>query len=128
MSSILYITNKTSGITYAYESHSYWDKEAKSPRTRRIYLGRVGEDGNIIPKKEKSLNKPSGSDDRTDYKKLYEQLKERNDALVIEIDSLKSVLASTQKALRNLSKLYTSQKECIEDMTSTIETVLKKPK
>ena len=41
------------GQTYAYKSTSYWSKEKKGPRTRREYLGKVDEDGNIIPKKEK---------------------------------------------------------------------------
>ena len=29
------VTNKKSGITYVYESESYWDKEKKQPRNKR---------------------------------------------------------------------------------------------
>jgi len=36
---------------YAYEVEAYWDKDKKSPRQRRRYLGRVDEHGNIIPKR-----------------------------------------------------------------------------
>lgn len=39
--SIVYNTDKRSGITYAYESKSYWDKEKKQPRSKRTLIGRV---------------------------------------------------------------------------------------
>ncbi|UAK16754.1 IS1634 family transposase [Sporolactobacillus terrae] len=42
--------DKRSGLTYAYESESYWDKEKKQPRSRRKLIGRVDEKtGKIIP-------------------------------------------------------------------------------
>ena len=41
--------DKRSGITYAYESISYWDKEKRQSRSRRRLIGRVGADGEIIP-------------------------------------------------------------------------------
>ena len=50
MSSIVFVTDKQ-GRRYAYRSFSYWDKEKKAPRSRKEYLGRVDEQGNIIPKK-----------------------------------------------------------------------------
>ncbi len=31
------VTNKKSGITYVYESESYWDKEKKQPRNTKLY-------------------------------------------------------------------------------------------
>ena len=43
------------GQLYAYQSRSYWNKEKKAPRTRREYLGKVDENGNIIPKKIKEV-------------------------------------------------------------------------
>nr|WP_026039146.1 hypothetical protein [Sporolactobacillus vineae] len=42
--------DKRSGLTYAYESESYWDKEKKQPRSRRKLIGRVDEKtGKIVP-------------------------------------------------------------------------------
>lgn len=38
---IVYQTDKRSGITYAYESKSYWDSEKKQSRSRRTLIGRV---------------------------------------------------------------------------------------
>ena len=33
--------DKRSGITYAYESISHWDKEKKQSRAKRTLIGRV---------------------------------------------------------------------------------------
>lgn len=48
--SIVYQHDKRSGITYAYESESYWDKEKRQSRSRRHLIGRVDEKtGEIVP-------------------------------------------------------------------------------
>lgn len=50
MAAIIYQTDKRSGITYAYESVSYWDKEKKQSRAKRTLIGRVDkQSGKIIP-------------------------------------------------------------------------------
>jgi len=42
--------DKRSGITYAYESISYWDKEKKQSRAKRTLIGRIDEKtGEIVP-------------------------------------------------------------------------------
>ena len=41
MPAIVYQTNKKTGITYAYESISYWDKVKRQSRARRKCIGRV---------------------------------------------------------------------------------------
>jgi hypothetical protein len=44
--------DKRSGITYAYESISHWDKEKKQSRAKRTLIGRVDDStGEIIPTK-----------------------------------------------------------------------------
>ena len=54
MPTIVYQTNPKTGVKYAYESTSYWDKDKKAPRSTRRYLGRVDpETGEIIMKGEK---------------------------------------------------------------------------
>ena len=48
--SIIYQKDKRSGITYAYESVSYWDKEKKQPRSKRRLIGRLDEaTGQVVP-------------------------------------------------------------------------------
>ena len=49
---IVYQKDKRSGITYAYESISRWDKEKKQSRATRRLIGRVDElTGEIVPTK-----------------------------------------------------------------------------
>ena len=41
--------NRT-GITYVYESESYWDKEKKQPRAHRKLIGKIDPvTGEIVP-------------------------------------------------------------------------------
>lgn len=50
MAAIVFQTDNRSGITYAYRSVSYWDKEKKQSRARRTLIGRVDKvTGEIIP-------------------------------------------------------------------------------
>ena len=42
--------DKRSGITYVYESISYWDKEKRQPRSKRTLIGRLDPvTGNVVP-------------------------------------------------------------------------------
>ena len=41
--------NKKTGVTYVYESASYWDKEKKQPRNKKICIGRLDSNGAFIP-------------------------------------------------------------------------------
>lgn len=66
MGAIVYQKDKRSGLTYAYESFSYWDKEKKQSRAKRKLIGRVNDKGEIVAtdgrcrkdKKPKSEAKP----------------------------------------------------------------------
>jgi hypothetical protein len=50
MAAIVFQTNKDTGITYAYESVSYWDKEKQQSRARRKLIGKVDQEtGEIVP-------------------------------------------------------------------------------
>lgn len=80
MSCIVYQVNKKTGIKYAYESVSYWDKDKQQPRSKRRYLGRVDpETGEIIRdrKSGKDSAGPSGKD-RPDLSSLYDELREKD--------------------------------------------------
>jgi hypothetical protein len=46
---IIHQKDKRSGITYAYESKAYWDKEKKQSRAKRTLIGRVNDKGEIVP-------------------------------------------------------------------------------
>ena len=50
VAAIVFQTNKDTGITYAYESVSYWDKEKQQSRARRKLIGKVDQEtGEIVP-------------------------------------------------------------------------------
>jgi len=50
MPSIVYQKDKRSGLTYAYESVAYWDKEKQQSRAKRTLIGRLEPDtGEIVP-------------------------------------------------------------------------------
>jgi transposase len=50
MAAIVFQKDKRSGITYAYESISYWDKEKQQSRSKRTLIGRVdNKTGEIVP-------------------------------------------------------------------------------
>ena len=52
MSCRVNLVNKSSGVTYVYESQSYWDKEKKQARNKRVCIGRLDPDaGTFIPSK-----------------------------------------------------------------------------
>jgi hypothetical protein len=54
MAAIVYQTNKKTGITYAYESISHWDKKKKQSRAKRKCIGRVDpETQQIVPTRRK---------------------------------------------------------------------------
>lgn len=47
-----YQTNKETGVTYVYETNSYWDKEKKQPRNTKVCIGKLDpETGEVIPSK-----------------------------------------------------------------------------
>lgn len=55
---IIYQKDNRSGITYAYESKSYWVKELKQSRSKRVLIGRVDEvTGEIISTDGRGRNK-----------------------------------------------------------------------
>jgi len=62
MVAIVHQTDKRSGITYAYRSVSYWDKEKKQSRAKRTLIGRVDkETGEIVPTDGRNRKKKEGA-------------------------------------------------------------------
>lgn len=63
--SLIYQTNKKTGITYAYENEAYWDKEKQQSRSKRRLIGKIDkETGEIVstrPYNKKKTNKKSKS-------------------------------------------------------------------
>ena len=86
--------DKRSGITYVYESKSYWDPEKKMSRAKRKLIGRLApEPGEIIPtdgrNRKKKPESAEAEEEPKDYKKLYEKLQKKCEAQEVMIKSLK---------------------------------------
>lgn len=92
--------DKRSGITYAYESHSYWDPEKKMTRARRKLIGRVDpETGEIIPTDGRNRKKEPQKE-TMDYESLYKKLLKKTAAQDVLIESLRKQVAQLQAQKR----------------------------
>lgn len=87
---IVKVTDKRSGLTYIYESHSYRDKESGKIRAKRKLLGRLDpETGEMVPTDGRGLHR--GEDmPRTmkDCKEEIRRLRKENERLVSIVISL----------------------------------------
>ena len=74
--------DKRSGITYVYDSKSYYDKEKKCSRAKRTFISKIDPDtGEMIPtdrrnKGAKSKTRPSSPD--VDKDKRIQELEDEN--------------------------------------------------
>ncbi len=46
---LVYVRNKENGTTYVYESRYYWNREKRQSRSRRVCIGKLDGEGNLIP-------------------------------------------------------------------------------
>lgn len=113
MSCIVYQTDKKSGIKYAYESVSYWDKDKKQPRSKRKYIGRVDpETGEIITsRRKKSTPTDDGQDEKNVYEPLLAQLQE-------ELSQKEAQVGQLQKELGSLASKYEKAEKLLGKIAS----------
>lgn len=98
--SIVYNTDKRSGITYAYESKSYWDKEKKQSRSKRTLIGRVDpETGEILQTDGRcKKNSPYQTVRLTEQDEIMNRLKG------MKVSELKQEILRLEIELRELKK------------------------
>ena len=131
MSCIVYQKDKRTGVRYAYESVSYWDKEKKQPRSKRKYVGRVDEatgeiirnvrglDSEVIekdsaafhPEMDAGFDELDAGIDLADG--LQDQEKER---LNEEIERLKSEIAAKDEEIFEKDSAINALNEEIEEL------------
>jgi hypothetical protein len=112
---IIFQTDHRVGITYAYESKSYWDKEKKQPRSHRKLIGRVDEStGAIVPtrgRKRVSPDTPCSCNlrDRRDRKEEQEdeESKRRFSGATYLLDEIVHELGILQDLKRCFPHYYT---------------------
>ena len=107
MSTIIKATDKRSGLTYAYLSESYWDKEKKSPRCKRTLIGRVDpETGEILP---------------TDGRRKKKATEQKTQAE--EYKTPASSLGATRETIRQMEEQIANLKNSIADCTIVLESL-----
>ena len=88
--------DKRSGITYVYDSKSYYDKEKKCSRAKRTLIGKLDpETGEIIPtdgRNKGAKSKPDSSAPEIDSDKRIQELEDENRQLKLQIKALKKEL------------------------------------
>ena len=88
--------DKRSGITYVYDSKSYYDKEKKCSRAKRTLIGKVDPDtGEIVPtdgRNKGARSKPKVSSPEVDKDKRILELEDENRPLKLQISALKKEL------------------------------------
>lgn len=109
MSSIVYQTNPSTGVKYAYESISYWDKEKKAPRSKRKYIGRVDpETGEIIKGTRKRKNSAASDEADSGNSRMLQDELEKKDAEIAGLKKqLEEMTARLNKAERILKDIRT---------------------
>ncbi|MCR5453048.1 MAG: hypothetical protein K6F00_10505 [Lachnospiraceae bacterium] len=119
--SIVKNKDKRTGITYVYESESYWDKEKQQPRAHRTLIGKLDEEtGEIIPtdgrgKKRKDQNTSQTSDTtlaKAPMESFKETIKEKDlliRQLQAENNALKKEKSKILKDLHMLIGKYTEE-------------------
>ena len=83
-------TNKRTGLTYAYESHSYRDPETHKPKSRRRLIGRVDDvTGEIIPtrgrRRKSGLDADLDSTSETTAETVQVDILKEKDAIITEL-------------------------------------------
>ncbi len=121
---IVKVHNRQRGITYVYESVSYWDKDLKQPRSHRKLIGKLDpESGAVIPTgtrgRKKSGDNPgtSANHSDTDYKALYESAVRAIAAKDDIITELRRRLAAMEK---ELSACRRSMKKSCDTLLATL--------
>ncbi len=97
---VIHQHDKRSGLTYVYESFSYWDKEKKMTRAKRKLIGRLDkETGEIVPTdgRNKAVKPTESVEKEPDYKSLYEKLLKKHEAQETLMAALKEELKKRKK-------------------------------
>ena len=88
--------DKRSGITYVYDSKSYYDKEKKCSRAKRTLIGKLDpETGEIIPtdgRNKGAKSKPDSNVPEVNKDKRIQELEDENRQLKLQIKALEKEL------------------------------------
>ena len=97
--------DKRTGITYVYESESYWDKEKQQPRSKRKLIGKLDEKtGEIIPTDGRGKKRTKKENLAFDNAALCEELKRQlkaKDLLIHQLTEKNKAVGKEKTAILN---------------------------
>ena len=106
--SIVKMHNKKAGVTYVYESTSYWDKEKQQPRNKRKLIGKIDpETGEIVPtgkpgRKSASAAKPAEAAPPIVSQTRIDCSDDRYDSLLASLSEKDGEIAELKKKVKTL--------------------------
>ena len=94
--------DKRSGITYVYDSKSYYDKEKKCSRAKRTLIGKIDPDtGEMIPTDGRNKGAKAKSETvppNMDKDKRIQELEDVNRQLKLQLSALKKEIDRIQSS------------------------------
>lgn len=107
--------DKRVGITYVYESESYYDSEKKQSRSKRKLIGKIDpETGKIVPtgKRGRPSKHTTSEADETDCRKLYSDIQNelakaeaRIKALQFDLEKQRQIASRYKERIQEISVL-----------------------
>ena len=96
------------GIVYVYSSESYWDKEAKKKRERRKLIGKMDENGNVIPtngKPGRPRKQPEDTSPKAqDESKLQQEMQQMKESYEQRLQAQTERIAELEARLRAMER------------------------
>lgn len=127
MSSIVFQHDKRAGVTYAYSSESYYDPALKQSRSKRTLIGKVDENGNIVPTSGKRKAYMEKQKEGTDSDSVPEKQKKEPHPTVVnnELVKLKQQNKELSKKIKKLEKENSQLRAALEQVHSVSAVVNK---
>lgn len=116
--SIVKVFNKKTGTTYVYESESYWDPEKKQPRNRRKLIGKLDENGEIVPTGKRGKPQAETFSLTAKEKREMKAYREASEIYQKELTEARRELYQMKEQIRRLEK---EKQELLEDIKKILE-------
>lgn len=96
------------GTVYVYSSESYWDKEAKKKRERRKLIGKMDENGNMIPTNGKPgrprKQKEEPATKAQDESSLQQEMQQMKESYERRLQAQAERIAELESRLRTMER------------------------
>lgn len=113
--------NPRAKTTYVYESKGYYDRDAHKTKTKRTLIGKLDENGNVVPTGKRGRPPMKQADETTTeadykeeaarYKELYEQYRKDSELKEKRIQELMSEITAECKARKECEKVLRKMME-----------------